>query len=101
MSTYLLSDAPLSPWQKFLHEAIEELSQHRIKGIALIALPENYASDDGYTMSNYYNMNLLDLQVAAAQIQGDIIDRTVKANLRSYLAEIEQEEEEGEDWPDT
>lgn len=99
MSVYLISDEPLEGWQKFLGDSIRELSGHQVESLAVIVLPKDYASEDGYTMSGYYNMSLTDLQVAMGQIQSDIIERTVKANLQSWLEELESGEEE--EWTDT
>ena len=99
MSVYLISDEPLEGWQKVMGDSIRELSGHQVESLAVIVLPKDYAREDGYTMSGYYNMSLTDLQVAMGQIQSDIIERTVKANLQSWLEELENGEKE--EWPDT
>lgn len=89
---FLLSDKPLEGYQAFLGEAIKELNGKPVKGVALVAI-----LDDGYALCGYHDLDLAGKQLAAAQIQADITDAIVRANIRSYLDEMEEDEEECEE----
>lgn len=45
-------------------------------------------------LTGYYNMPLQDKQTAASNIQADVTDGIIRANMRRYLEELEQEDDE-------
>lgn len=90
----ILSDKPLESYEEFLGEAIRDLNGLPVRSIAVVALLEDKSAVVGY-----HNMDLFDQQLAAAQIQADITDAIVRANIAGYLQELEsggEEEEETE-----
>lgn len=88
----VLSDKPLEGYEQFIAEALEELDGRPVLGIALVALME-----DGSAITGYHGLDVLGKQVAAAQVQADITDAIVRANIADYLRELESGEEEEEE----
>lgn len=88
----ILSDKPLEGYEKFMGEALEELDGRPVLGIALVALME-----DGSAITGYHELDVLGKQVAAAQIQADITDAIVRANIADYLEALDEEADECEE----
>ena len=91
---YLVSDAPPEGHMAFLADSINRLSSYKVRGIALVALMDMAAEEDIAAMTAYYNMDLMDKALAKAQIEGDIIDGVIRANLRDYLEGLEHEDDD-------
>lgn len=87
----MLSDKPLESHEQFMVDAIAHLNGKPVMGIALVALME-----DGSSITGYHELDVLGKQVAAAQIQADITDDIVRANIAEYIAEMEELEEDDE-----
>ncbi|MCI5929317.1 MAG: hypothetical protein MRZ73_12430 [Pseudoflavonifractor capillosus] len=96
MAHYILvSDKPLEGYEQFLTGALDELRKHRVLGLAMVAFLEPEESGDDI-LTGYYGLNLRGKQEAAMQIQADVTDGIVRANVQRYLEEIEREREEEE-----
>ena len=87
----MLSDKPPENYEKFLMEASEFLHGMPVMGLALVTLME-----DGTAVTGYHELDVLGKQIAAAQIQADITDAIVRANIADYIAELEEPEEDEE-----
>lgn len=96
MAHYILvSDKPLEGYEQFLTGALDELRKHRVLGLAMVAFLEPEENGDDI-LTGYYRLNLRGKQKAAMQIQADVTDGIVRANVQRYLEEIERERgEEG------
>jgi len=70
--------------------------QQRMTTVYLLlkALMDMAAEEDIAAMTAYYNMDLMDKALAKAQIEGDIIDGVIRANLRDYLEGLEHEDDD-------
>lgn len=88
----IVSDSPTQDYENFLTEGMAEMRKYKVRSLAIVALLEKGEQED--TLNGYFNMDLRDLQVAAASIQADITDKLVRANLRRYLEELEETEDE-------
>lgn len=72
----------------FMRETLDELEQHKVKGIALVALLEDHH------MSGYWNMDLYDILEAENVMRFEALDRFILANRERYVEGTEEEEEE-------
>ena len=81
----------------FLEETMQILSSEKVQGLAVVALLEGPDESGADVLTGYYNMSLRDKQAAASQIQADVTDGIVRANIRRYLEEMEQEERDGQE----
>lgn len=88
----IVSDSPAQDYENFLTEGMAEMRKYKVRSLAIVAILEKGEQED--TLDGYFNMDLRDLQVAAATIQADITDKLVRANLRRYLEELEETEDE-------
>lgn len=89
----IVSDRPPEEYQAFLTQAIQDLSDYAVRGVALVALLEEPDEDEADVLTAYFNMNLQDKQLAAGNIQADVVDGIVRANMRRYLEELEDGQE--------
>ena len=97
MAHYILvSDKPLEGHEQFLTEALEELRKHRVLGLAMVAFLEPEEDGDDI-LTGYYGLDLRGKQEAAIQIQADVTDGIIRANMKRYMEEIEREREEEEE----
>lgn len=96
-SIIVVSDAPPEEWQGFLTETMNTICKKKIKGIAVVALLSELDEDGCSALTGYFNMSTEDRAMAAAHIQGDVVDGIARANLRHWLDRMEQEEEDGGD----
>lgn len=94
MAQILLSDKPIEGWTSFLAENIQVLGKYKVRAVAVVALLEEPDEDGADVLTGYYGMDLQDKQTAASNIQADVTDGLVRANLRRYLQELEEEDEE-------
>lgn len=90
----ILSDKPFEDYISFVTETLQILSGEKVKGLAVVALLEEPDAGGADVLTGYYNMNLQDKQTAASNIQADVTDGIIRANMRRYLEEMEQEEQE-------
>lgn len=98
MSYILLSDKPAEGYAEFLARAINDLSSYNVRGIALVALLDQPQEENIDAMTAYWNMSLRDKETAVADVQSDITAQIVRANLRTFLEELEREgEDDGQD----
>ena len=67
-----------------------------VGGIALVALLEEPDEDGADALTAYFHLGLRGKEEAAANIQADVTEGIVRANLRRYLRELEEEDEAGE-----
>lgn len=88
----LLSDKPLEGYEQFLGEAIKELDGMPVAGVALVVLMQ-----DNSALCGYHDLDLAGKQLAAAQIQSDITDAIVRANIADYIACMDEENDECEE----
>ena len=86
----IASDKPLKGVQRFLAESMQRVEADRSVGAALVVLKEN-----GDVETGYWNMKLMDMQVAAGTIQADIVDKIIQENFDQYM-KMWHEEEDGE-----
>lgn len=86
----LLSDRPQKNYETFLLEGLEELRKYTVRGLAVVALLEPDEEDEA-VLTGYFNMNLQDKELAAANIQADVVDGILRANIKRYLEELEDE----------
>lgn len=92
MALVIASDKPLKGVQRFLAESMRRVEADRSVGAALAVLKEN-----GDVETGYYNMELMDMQVAAGTIQADIIDKIIRANFDRYMDMWNKEGEEDDE----
>lgn len=93
----ILSDQPFEDYILFLEETMQILSSERVQGLAVVALLEGPDESGADVLTGYYNMSLRDKQAAASQIQADVTDGIIRANIRRYLEEMEREEQDGQE----
>lgn len=86
----LLSDRPQKNYEAFLLEGLEELRKHTVRGLAVVALLEPDEEGEA-VLTGYFNMSLQDKELAAANIQADVVDGILRANIKRYLEELEDE----------
>lgn len=90
MQDILLSDKEYAPW---LVDSLSEFNIQNVRAIALVGISEN-----GECITGYYNCNLADKAVIAANIQADALYGTVMANADQIMHKAEElEEEYGDD----
>lgn len=89
----VVSDEPLRDDQEFLTQAIRDLSGYKVGGIALVALLEEPDEDGADVLTAYFHLGLRGKEEAAANIRADVTEGIVRANLRRYLQELEEEDE--------
>ena len=65
-------------------------------GIPLVARLAEPDEDGADALTAYFHLGIRGKEEAAANIQADITDGIVRANIRRYLQELEEEDEEGE-----
>lgn len=92
MKIVIASDEPLKGVQRFLAESMRRVEADRAVGAALVVLKEN-----GDVETGYYNMELMNMQVAAGTIQADIIDKIIRANFDRYMDMWKKEGEENDE----
>lgn len=92
MALVIASDKPLKGVQRFLAESMRRVEADRSVGAALVVLKEN-----GDVETGYYNMELMDMQVAAGTIQADIIDKIIRGNFDQYMGMWNKEGEEDDE----
>lgn len=88
----ILSDKPLEDYIPFVAETLQAISAKKVRGLAIVALLDEADEDGADVLTGYYNMPLQDKQTAASHIQADVTDGIVRANMRRYLEELEQED---------
>lgn len=87
MSNYILiSDKPLADHEQFLAETIEKLSGQKVTGVALVVTVDTEEGE--VVMTGYHNMGLAERQLAAAHINADVVDGIVRANIKDYLNDL-------------
>lgn len=90
MALVIVSDKPLKGVQRFLVDAIRGTDGGASVGAALVVLKKN-----GDVETGYWDMELMDKQVAAVAIQADITDQIIRENFDQYM-DMWNEEEDGE-----
>ena len=86
----ILSDKPFESYISFVQETLEIISHQKVRGLAVVVLPDEDGAD---VLTGYYGMDLKDKQEAASNIQADVTDGIIRANMRRYLEELDQEGE--------
>lgn len=92
----VVSDKPLQGHQEFLADLAKKTAGHKVKGVATVFLLDERIDERADVLTAYFNMDMRDRQIAAAEIQADIVDGIVRANIRRYLEELNDEDQEGE-----
>lgn len=95
MSKYIIvSDSTQCGYEGFIADALEELADYKVKGLALVALVDNAET---VAVKAYWNMSVTQRAYAATHIKNDVFDGIVLANLDRYRGMMENEErgEEG------
>ncbi len=82
----IISDKKQSEYADFVAETLEMLSEHKIKGLAVVALCES-----GENLTGYWNMSLRDKATAETEIRYDVVDGLIMANRDRYFEEFEEE----------
>lgn len=90
MAVIVVSDEPLTGIQKFLAEALGEVDVYSTTAAAVVLMKGKKEIETGY-----WNMTMVDKQVAAGAIQADITDQIIKENFDRYM-DMWNEEGEGE-----
>lgn len=88
----IISDKPFEDYISFVTETLQIISHQKVRGLAVVVMLEEPDEEGADVLTGYYNMNLQDKQAAASNIQADVTDGLVRANLRRYLEELEQED---------
>ena len=83
----VVSDKPLEGYENFIANTLKELDGVPVESICLVA-----RATDGTAYSAHFNAGLEDIQLAAATLQADVTHLLVRANLRQYLEELEDED---------
>lgn len=96
MAKILLSDRPIEGWAAFLSENIQALEDYKVRAVALVVLLEEPDEDGADVLTGYYGMSLQDKQIAASNIQADVTDGIIRANIQRYLEELEEEQDDQE-----
>lgn len=92
MALVIASDKPLKGVQRFLAESMRRVEADRSVGAALIVLKEN-----GDVETEYWNMEVTDMYIAAGSIQADITDKIIQENLDQYMGMWNKEGEEDDE----
>ena len=92
----VVSDKPLQGHQEFLADLAKKTAGYKVKGVAAVFLLDERIDERADVLTAYFNMNMQDRQIAAAEIQADIVDGIVRANIRRYLEELDEDQEEDE-----
>ena len=92
MKIVIASDKPLKGVQRFLAESMRRVEVDRYVGAALIVMKEN-----GDFETEYWNMEVTDVYIAAGTIQADIIDKIIRANSDLYMGMWKKEGEENDE----
>lgn len=92
MKIVIASDKPLKGVQRFLAESMRRVEVDRYVGAALIVMKEN-----GDFETEYWNMEVTDVYIAAGTIQADIIDKIIRANSDRYMGMWKKEGEENDE----
>lgn len=96
MSYILVSDKPAEGFAEFLLEAANELSKYKVRGLAVVALLDQTPEEDVSSMTGYWHMNLRDKEMAASDIQADVTADIIRANIRAFLQEEREREDDQE-----
>lgn len=80
MAIVIASNKPLKGVQRFLADAIRGTEDSNAVGAALVVLRKN-----GDVETMYWNMELMDKQMAAGVIQADITDQIIRENFDQYM----------------
>lgn len=87
------NDITKMPYAQWLEQALREISETSVRGIALVGLLEN---GDVYT--NYWNASMVDKLVLAGLINQDAtLDMLAAQGFIEYEEEDEEDKEEMED----
>ena len=92
MAIIVVSDKPMKGVQRFLAESMRRIEADRSVGAALIVLKEN-----GDVETEYWNMEVTDMYIAAGTIQADITDKITKENFDQYMGMWNKEGEEDDE----
>ena len=90
----LVADRPLHGYERFLAEMMNALDEHRVGGIALVAVLDKPAANGGDSMVGYHCMSLRDRQLAVSLLQADITYKIAQDAVRDMLDLPDPEEEE-------
>ena len=92
----ILSDKPLASHEQFMAEAMKEMEGMNVTGIALVVGIDDPEAGRLY-MTGYHNLDLAGKQLAAAQINADIVGDIVQVSLQEYLDDDEDDESEDDE----
>lgn len=94
MNKYIVvSDGAPKPYEGFLTEELEAISEYKVKGLAMVILVE---SKETNALVGYWNMNVTERAYAATHMQADVVDGIIKYNLRKYRDMMEALDDEEE-----
>lgn len=68
------------PYNAHISETLNVIENYNVKGIATVILTE-----DGETLTAYWNMDVEDKGVAEMHIRSDFIDQLVQSNMQKYI----------------
>jgi hypothetical protein len=83
----IISDEPLDSVGNFLLEAIRDLHGREIHGVAIVAAINDPKNGLSY-MTGYHEMSAVGMQLAAAQIQADIVDDIIAKRLDEIIEDF-------------
>ena len=93
----IISKGQLEDWEQFMLDNIRALHGEKLRTIVMVALPEAH---DAPAYTGYFRANTADKYAAIANINADIIDDVLAANIGRYLADLDYEpddDDEGEE----
>lgn len=89
MALIVVSDEPLAGIQQFLAEALREVDVEGTTAAVVVLMKGKKEIETGY-----WNMTMVDKQVAAGAIQADITDQIIRENFDQYMDKWNEEGEE-------
>ena len=92
----ILSDKPFEDYISFVTETLKIISHQKVRGLAVVVMLEEPDEDGAAALTAYFHLGLRGKEEAAANIRADITDGIVRANMRRYLQELEEEDADGE-----
>lgn len=87
----IISDEPLDSVGNFLLEAIKDLHGREIHGVAIVAAINDPEIGLSY-MTGYHKMSAMGMQLAAAQIQADIVDDIIAKRIDEIIDDFGEED---------
>lgn len=89
----LISSRPPKEYETWLLDFMNQVADHKVTGIAVVALLEEPLENGGDAFTAYYQMSLRDRHTAAGLIQTDITYKIAQAAVHDALDPQDPEED--------